>query len=355
MLEYPVVNRISGFKEYGGMKLKRIGRIVGYVLIVLLAAGLIVPFLIPVPALENVYTPVQLADADSQFALIEGMQIHYKQFGLGSQNLILLHGFLANTFTWHNVTLPLAETNRVVVFDRPAFGLSARPLDWQDRSPYSPETQADIVIGLMDQLGMESAVLIGNSAGGTVAAFTALRYPERIDALVLVDAAIYTGGGSPEWIKPLLRLPQARRLGPLFVRTFFERQAQSEGLLELAWHDPSRIPAGSLAGYAVTFQVQDWDKALWAFTLSSRDLKLGDRLDELTLPVLVVTGDDDRIVPTEESIRLAGELPDAQLVVFPACGHTPQEECPQDFLRAVEGFLETVQTKQSAISVHGSD
>ncbi len=63
------------------------------------------------------------------------------------------------------------------------------------------------------------------------------------------------------------------------------------------------------------------------------------QLDRLQLPVLVISGDDDRVVPTEESIRLASELPQAELVIVPACGHTPQEECPQAFLEAVQAFL----------------
>jgi pimeloyl-ACP methyl ester carboxylesterase len=56
--------------------------------------------------------------------------------------------------------------------------------------------------------------------------------------------------------------------------------------------------------------------------------------------VLVITGDDDRIVPTEQSVRLAGELPNAELVVIPECGHVPHEECPGPTLEAMEAFLE---------------
>jgi pimeloyl-ACP methyl ester carboxylesterase len=57
------------------------------------------------------------------------------------------------------------------------------------------------------------------------------------------------------------------------------------------------------------------------------------------VPALVITGDDDRVVPTEQSVRLARELPQAELVVLPSCGHIPQEECPAPFLQAVKGFL----------------
>lgn len=71
--------------------------------------------------------------------------------------------------------------------------------------------------------------------------------------------------------------------------------------------------------------MQDWDRALWAFTSASQASDLPGRLAGLELPVLIITGDDDRVVPTEQSIRLAGELPNADLVVLPACGHVPQK------------------------------
>jgi pimeloyl-ACP methyl ester carboxylesterase len=72
-------------------------------------------------------------------------------------------------------------------------------------------------------------------------------------------------------------------------------------------------------------------------------LDLGVRLAELDLPVLVVTGDDDRIVPTSDSIQLAGDIPGAELVVFQSCGHVPQEECPEAFLEKVISFLKARQ------------
>jgi pimeloyl-ACP methyl ester carboxylesterase len=68
-------------------------------------------------------------------------------------------------------------------------------------------------------------------------------------------------------------------------------------------------------------------------------LELDARLGELRLPVLVVTGDDDRIVPTSESVQLAGDILGAELFVFKSCGHVPQEECPEAFLEAVFTFL----------------
>ncbi len=317
--------------------LKKIGRIFLVILIILLLAVLIVPLLIPVPPLTGARSIEELADPDSQFVDVNGQKIHYKIAGSGEPVMIFLHGFASSTNSWEGVMAPLSQRGTVVTFDRPAFGLSARPLTWKGENPYSPEAQTDLVVGLMDQLGIEQAVLVGNSAGGSVAVNTTLRYPERVLALVLVDPAIYSGGGAPSWVQPLLKTPQMRRLGPLVARSLLSR---SEALIQQAWHDPTQITSETLGEYRRFTQIADWDKALWEFTLASRDLNLEERLDELNLPVLVITGDDDRIVPTEESVRLSEELPAAELAVIPNCGHVPQEECPGPFVQALVTFVE---------------
>ena len=94
--------------------------------------------------------------------------------------------------------------------------------------------------------------------------------------------------------------------------------------------------------YKKPLQAENWDRALWEFTLASRPGGLAKRLGELNLPTLVISGDDDRIVPTEDSIRLAGELPKAELVVIPDAGHVPHEERPDQFLQAVKAFLDSL-------------
>lgn len=305
------------------------------VLLVILLVG---PFLVPVPPLEGTVPPEQLADPDSRFIEVNGITAHYKMAGSGRPALILLHGFAASTFSWREVIGPLSEVGTVVAFDRPGFGLTERPMpgEWEGRSPYAPEAQADLTVGLMDALGIERAVLVGNSAGGTVALLTALTYPERAEALVLVDPAIYVRGMTPVWLRPFLNTPQMRHLGPLLARRI---QDWGVDFACSAWHDPSKLTPEIWEGYAKPLRAENWDRALWEVTRASHPLGLERRLGEVRVPVLVVTGDDDRIVPTEQSIRLAGEIPGAQLAVIPECGHIPQEECPAPFLEALGAFL----------------
>ena len=309
------------------------------VLILLLGVG---PFLVPVPPLEGTVPASQLADPDSKFVEVNGLSVHYKEVGDGETTFILLHGFGASLFSWRDVMEPLSAYGRVIAYDRPAFGLTERPMpgEWTGQNPYSPEAQVEIVIGLMDALGIEQAILVGNSAGGTVSVNAALTYPKRVQALVLVDAAVYSGGGSPAWARPLLGTPQMRHLGPLIARQIKE---QGPAFIETAWHDPSRITPEIFAGYEKPLQAENWDRALWELTAASHPLGLDECLDELSVPVLVITGDDDRIVPTEQSLRLAEDIPGATLAVIPGCGHLPHEERPDDFMQAVSSFLEGIQ------------
>jgi pimeloyl-ACP methyl ester carboxylesterase len=304
-------------------------------LIILIVVG---PFLVPVPPLEGTVSERELADPDSKFIPVNGLDVHYKEQGTGEPVFILLHGFGASAFSWRAVMDDFGALGRVIAYDRPAFGLTSRPMpgEWTGENPYSPEAQASIVIGLMDALGVEKAYLVGNSAGGTVSVYTALTYPERVAGLILVDAAIYTGGGSPAWARPLLGTPQMRHLGPLLARQI---ATSGDDFIRTAFHDPSIVTEEILAGYRKPLNAHNWDRALWELTAASRPLGLADRLDELTLPVLVITGDDDRIVPTEDSIRLGGDIPGATLVVIPNSGHLPHEETPQEFMQAVREFL----------------
>jgi pimeloyl-ACP methyl ester carboxylesterase len=319
------------------MKKNRFWKIAGTVLSVLLILILIGPFLVPVPPLENTVPVEQLTDPDSRFIEVNGINVHYKTYGQGEPTFILLHGFGASLFSWREVTAPLAEFGTVIAYDRPAFGLTERPLKWEGENPYSQEAQIELVVGLMDALGVERAVLVGNSAGGTIAMLTALKYPQRVQSLILVDPAVYAGGGAPAWVRPLLRTPQMRHLGPLIARQI---QTRGPELIELAWYDATRITEETLALYKKPLQVENWDRALWELTVASQESDLADRLDEFTLPVLVITGEADKIVPTEQSIRLAGELPNAQLVVIPQAGHVPHEEQPAAFMQAVTEFLQ---------------
>jgi len=302
--------------------------------LVLVAAILFGPFLVSVPPLQNTVDPVTLADSDSRFVKIGELSVHFKEAGQGAPGFVLLHGFGASAFTWREVLGSFAELGRTVAYDRPAFGLTQRPQQWSGANPYGDQAQAELAVALLDSLEIKSAVWVANSAGARVAVDVALQHPERVVALVLVDPAI---SGGPRWLQPLLHTPQFSHLGPRLVRSIAD---YGDDGIRRAWHDPSRIAADVFAGYRKPLQANNWDTALWEFTRADRDATIGKRLQELAaVPTLVITGDDDRIVPTDRTIELAKQIPGSSLVVLPNCGHVPQEECPGPFMAAVHEFL----------------
>ncbi len=299
-------------------------------------AALVAPLLIPVRPMSGKKDPREVADADSRFITVRGMDVHYKLMGSGEPVFVLLHGFLASTYTWREVMAPLARLGTVIAFDRPAFGLTQRmmPNEW-DSNPYTPQAAVEITVKLMDALDIQRATLVGSSAGGTVALQVARAHPERVDSLILVDAAVYTAG-PPAWLSPFLRSPQMRRLGPLLLRKLPDWGPR---MGQVAWYDPDQYPAERWTSEASALAVANWDYALWEFVMAHEPPQLAARLHEIRQPALVITGDTDRVVPTAHSIRLAKEIPGAELVVIPACGHLPHEERPEHFLDAVTAFV----------------
>ncbi|MBP7690794.1 MAG: alpha/beta hydrolase [Anaerolineales bacterium] len=305
-------------------------------LLILLVLG---PFLVPVGNLPQAQPLEALADPDSRFITVNAVRVHYKEQGAGPRALILLHGLGASTFTWQAVLPALAAEGRVLALDRPGFGLTSRPRPgtWAEVNPYSPEGQTALVLGFMEALAIERTVLVGHSAGGTLAAQFALAHPERVEALVLVDAAVYQGGGTPAVLAPLLNSPQAQHLGPLVGRAFIGNLPQ---FIRGLWADPTRITPEILAGYQKPFQAEDADLGFWQLVAASQSTTLAPQLSALTMPALVLTGAQDTTVPVDQSARLARELPNAEYAALAQCGHLPQEECPAALLAALQPFLQ---------------
>jgi pimeloyl-ACP methyl ester carboxylesterase len=305
----------------------------------LLAALLIIPLLLPQSG-SGTMTHQEAAPADAQFITVDGLDVHirYEPHAGELSNpplFILMHGFGASVYSWREVMVPLTALGDVLAYDRPAFGWTSRDTSGLSWDVYSEESNRAILSRLINEYAREETdiILVGHSAGGGVAVNFALSGPDAVSALILVAPAIGMPGGRSPWLQRLSALPQVSRTAIWLFGSFAERGL---ALLEVSWHDRSKLTPEIIAGYTQPTRIKGWEQALWSFSTAPRSPVDNEQLAALSLPALIITGDDDRVVPTERSIALAGLLPNTELVVIPASGHLPQEETHTAFLAAIE-------------------
>jgi pimeloyl-ACP methyl ester carboxylesterase len=255
-------------------------------------------------------------------AVVFGQKIRYVEAGSGPV-VVLLHGLGGNSTNWAFNTPALAQKFRVVVPDQVGFGGSDKPL-----VNYRIGTYVDFLDKFLSELKVERATLVGNSMGGWVAAAYALKYPAKVERLVLVDAAgfappkefdLHTLAG----LNPSTRDEMKRLANLVFFNPLFKSDAAIDVLLA------QRMSAGD--GYTIQRLVE---------SIHRGDDMLDGKLGAVRQPVLLVWGREDGLTPlAREGERFKRELPSAQLVVFEQCGHVPQVEKAAEFNAAVLKFL----------------
>lgn len=307
----------------------------------LAAAIIFVPFFIPVNS-SGTLTKEQAAfdiwGDRSQFTELADHEVHFVTAGdpISDRLVILLHGFGASAFSWKYV-LDEIDDSFVIAYDRAAFGFTERPATF-DQNPYGVESQLEVIDGFIDLFGENKEVyLLGHSAGGSMAMAYAIENSERLTGLILEAPAIYSSGGGPSWLNWVFSIPQLDHLGPLLVSSI---ATSGLDLLYESYEDQSLVTDEILAGYTKPLEVIGWEKAFWEFNKATRPTGLQELIPAITLPVLVITGDNDTVVATEDSILLASELPNADLAIIENTGHLPNEEKPAEFAEILNEFLD---------------
>jgi pimeloyl-ACP methyl ester carboxylesterase len=173
--------------------------------------------------------------------------------------------------------------------------------------------------------------------GGAIAAEVTLDALHRVNGLVLEDAAIGPAFGP----RPLARRVAGNRVATAFGPRVMSLTAPRafRFFLPLIYHNPSRVPPEIRAAYRNMVRRRDWSTGLWEMATFYEGSDLEDRVGDITVPTLVLTGDRDRIVPPEVAYGLARRIAGSHLVVVPRCGHSPHEEHPREFVTAVRPFL----------------
>ena len=281
------------------------------------------------------------SDMDQVDVQADGLSLSCYMMGKGDP-ILLLHGLGASKITWLPLLEPLAERHRVVVPDLPGHGESDKP-----RHEYTPRFYARVLRHLMDGVGVDRAMVMGNSLGGRIALELALRSPGRVAALVLLDPSV-----------PGLRWRHVMGFSRVFPTEigaipFPLRERWMEVMIRRLFARPDRLPYEGYSAAASEFiRIYRDPVARMAFFSTLRHI-VTERPDSffaslrrIKQPALIIFGDQDRLVPPRLGVRLAQHLPNSELVVLPDVGHVPQFEATEETLELLASFLTRVARRQ---------
>ena len=261
-----------------------------------------------------------------------GEELFVRQTGSGP-DVVLLHGLADSSLGWQFVEGPLIDAGyRVTVWDALGSGRSAKPTD----GDYSLDAHVDRLAAVLDTVGVERAIVIGHSLGGTTALRFAHRHPERAAALCLIDPAAYRDGAIRRrwlWNVPLLAecvlglLSTEMVVEIALAQNFTDLDRVPDELRRLFLREARR--EGAIAALiAQQRQVIPDDADAW---------EAGHRT--IRAPTLVLFGEQDAIVPFAQGCRLVRDVPGTKLVLLPDLAHAPQLERPDLVLRHLLPFL----------------
>jgi pimeloyl-ACP methyl ester carboxylesterase len=270
---------------------------------------------------------------NSRYAdLGDGIRLHYLESGAtGEPPVLLIHGFGDNSFSWDGWTKILAPKFHVVAVDLPGHGLSAAPADFTA----DPGRYADVIDAFLGKIGLSHVAVAGNSLGGGVAWQLAVRHPDKVGRLILVDAA---GWPSKTLKKPplafrIMQYKAGRDLLASIDNTPLIRQGLAADVVNKSvltepfiqrWADLQRYPGHR----PILMSLRPGEIAASKETLAA-----------IKVPTLILWGAEDHIIDPASAKKFAEAIPGSQLIVYSGVGHLPQTEAPDRSATDVAAFL----------------
>jgi pimeloyl-ACP methyl ester carboxylesterase len=275
------------------------------------------------------------------------LRVHQLQGGRGSP-VVFIHGLGSSGYMeWRFNLEPAAATHRVYAPDLPGFGRSEKP-----KASYSISYFTRFIDRYMDSRGLRSAAVVSASLGGRVALELALKFPDRVKKLVLVNS-LGLGRPAVHLTYGLITIPRlgetvmratrsALRWAPAsMIRGIAARYVGSSADLERTMDDKyltdlreMHAQDGYGAAYLATLRSLVNPRSLFG-----AEYDLTKKLSSIKAPVQLIWGADDPLFPVAHALRAHGLIPDCRLAVIEGAGHTPQAERPEEFNRVLHAFL----------------
>jgi pimeloyl-ACP methyl ester carboxylesterase len=286
-------------------------------------------------------TPHEVAIAKlprENFLTFRGRKIYVEEHGSGPP-LLLLHGFAASSYSFHKLVPQLAGHFRVVAVDYYGFGYTERP---KTTDEFGIDAQLELIRHVMKAKRMGPATVLGQSYGGTLALLLAASDPGMVERLVLISA-VSEFGDPPGWV----RSPLLRWAGYPATRLLLSSPKRFREVQRRAYHREEVLTPEVAEAYRARLLIEGLKETYFAFTAG---MASGDgpalNLAGAKLPVLVMAGRHDRIVPLDSAQRLVAALPDARFLVLEESGHSAPEEEPATVAKAILDFTDHLRVNQ---------
>lgn len=295
------------------------------------------------PKTSRLPLPITNADGpypDSRYMTVSNLRLHTVGRDHATTPLYLAHHFYGSGANFRPLISQLPVTT--VALDRPGFGFSERPKRTRHtKHLYTRRGQALLAWELLDMLyGNEPVVLAGASAGGTHVLEMADLKPDRVKAVMLIDAAITGDVGPPGWARPVLRTPGISRIGVAVVDA--KAHTVTSQRVGRSWADPSRVTDAHVDPYRRATTMPGYAYGLYHSFVGDTPPDLRGALTRLSAPTLVLSGSHDRVISPRDAQRITAAIPHGTYHEIADAGHTPHEEQPTAVAAAITRFLADV-------------
>lgn len=310
-------------------------RVLGYIVLGVAAAALLAFLFFRTPDTDPAAMRAKYGAPPSRFVdLGGGLTVHVRDTGpRGAPVLMLIHGSNASLHTWEPWATRLDRRYRVIRMDLPGHGLTG-PSPTGD---YRATAFAEVVERLRAKLGVDHIVLVGNSMGGGVAWHYTLAHPDHLRALVLVDSVGQPdpGGATAPLAFRIARTPVLRNIaGAITPRSLI---AES---LPGAFGDPRYADAAMVDRYWELLRYPGNRQATLDRFALPPDSGTPQQFASLKLPVLILWGEQDRLIPLSSAKWLQTHIPGSVLITYPGVGHVPMEEHADQSARDLDRFVQ---------------